>query len=341
MRFNKTYDSKAERILFEAINKQGFAEWNAYKSDNKYINLEGINLEKAYLQSADLSNINLCKANLKKADLYMANLVETFLEGADLQESNLVNANLKRSQLKGANIGNARLNNACLIDAQANYSNLKGADFHNCYIQGADFSFAIVDGETLLDTDLVDDKTIFIGVGLASARLKPGLYDLLTYNMRKYRWNKWYNTGNLFLRCFKNISCRLFWFFSDYGASTIRLIITFMFFVFLFASLYYVLDILGCSAIENFSQINRNDKLIPLCTSQVVCRSLYFSIVTMTTLGFGDMYANPTNICGHILLSFQVMIGYILLGALVTRLSILFSTNGPEISPRRKKRPGK
>jgi len=58
-------------------------------------------------------------------------------------------------------------------------------------------------------------------------------------------------------------------------------------------------------------------------------RPIYFSVVTMTTLGFGDMYANSQSILGHILLTFQVMLGYVLLGALVTRFAVLFTAGGP------------
>jgi hypothetical protein len=65
----------------------------------------------------------------------------------------------------------------------------------------------------------------------------------------------------------------------------------------------------------------------------VPLRSVYFSIVTMTTLGFGDMYASAHSlfrgIAGHILLALQVTLGYVLLGALVTRFAVLFTAGGP------------
>ena len=61
----------------------------------------------------------------------------------------------------------------------------------------------------------------------------------------------------------------------------------------------------------------------------VLLRPVYFSIVTMTTLGFGDMHANETSIWGHALLTFQVILGYVLLGALVTRFAVLFTAGGP------------
>jgi hypothetical protein len=61
----------------------------------------------------------------------------------------------------------------------------------------------------------------------------------------------------------------------------------------------------------------------------VPLRALYFSVVTMTTLGFGDMYANAQSFWGHILLSLQVILGYVLLGALITRFAVLFTAGGP------------
>jgi hypothetical protein len=53
----------------------------------------------------------------------------------------------------------------------------------------------------------------------------------------------------------------------------------------------------------------------------------------MTTLGFGDMHAVKSadlwGFLGCFFLSVQVIAGYVLLGALVTRLGILFSSEAP------------
>ena len=49
----------------------------------------------------------------------------------------------------------------------------------------------------------------------------------------------------------------------------------------------------------------------------------------MTTLGFGDIAASPDNGCGQVLLMVQVVLGYVLLGALITRLAVLFTGDGP------------
>ena len=42
-----------------------------------------------------------------------------------------------------------------------------------------------------------------------------------------------------------------------------------------------------------------------------------------------DMHASPTGYAGYILLSIQVLLGYILLGALITRFSVMFNADGP------------
>jgi hypothetical protein len=41
------------------------------------------------------------------------------------------------------------------------------------------------------------------------------------------------------------------------------------------------------------------------------------------------MYASPHSILAHILLTIQVILGYVLLGALVTRFVVLFTAGGP------------
>jgi len=323
MEKNDYCDSVAEHILKECIKIKDFKKWNEYKKQKKRINLEGINLERADLKSVDLSYVNLSKANLRNANLYESNLEEVFLLGAELHQCNLVRANMKRAQLQDARLKKAKLNHACLIKAQANYSYINGAGIHNTFLQGADFSFSIVDGETLINTDQIDKSTNFTGVGLSSARLKPGLYESLSYNIRKFRWNEWYNKGNIFSRIFKNLFCRPFWLLSDYGRSTARIVSVFAFAALLFSVLYWLFP-------EMILNINSDEKICQ------IYRTIYFSIVTMITLGFGNMNANPDSFWGNSAVSFQIIFGYITLAALVTRISFLFVSGGPEVGFKKK-----
>jgi len=133
----------------------------------------------------------------------------------------------------------------------------------------------------------IDRQTDVTTVGLDEARVEPGLKQLLEYNVRQIRWNAWYRRKPQWLHRWRWMILP-FWLVSDYGRSTVRIIVVFLF-----------------------------------------LRSLYFSVVTVTTLGFGDIAANPTDPAGHVLLMVQVILGYVLLGAIVTRLAVLFTTGGP------------
>jgi len=41
------------------------------------------------------------------------------------------------------------------------------------------------------------------------------------------------------------------------------------------------------------------------------------------------MFAYDESVLGHLLLTVQVILGYVLLGALITRLAVLFTSDGP------------
>ena len=49
----------------------------------------------------------------------------------------------------------------------------------------------------------------------------------------------------------------------------------------------------------------------------------------MTTLGFGDIKVEPSSFWGHICIIVQVIIGYFMLGAIVTRFGVAFQSEGP------------
>ncbi len=117
---------------------------------------------------------------------------------------------------------------------------------------------------------------------------------------------------------------------SDYGMSTVRVVGVFFLLALLFAAVYMnwgywrppgivskliVQPEIGEAAWHYFGR--------------ALIRPVYFSIVTMTTLGFGDMYANKGSIAGHVILAVQVILGYVLLGALITRFAVLFTAGGP------------
>ena len=328
------------------------------KVNLKGAHLEGADLSDAYMKGAELSNCHLEGAHLRHAHLegsYLyhahlegAYLYETYMEGADLSNCHLEDAALVQCHLEDASLSSAYLSgadfkrahldhaNLCythLENANLKYAHLERAFLVKAHLENANFEQAIVDGSTLFWECHVDRKTNFRGVSLDSARIDTGTKQLLEYNTRRMNWEQWYEK-HPWLR----LPVKAFWQISDYGLSTNQIIIIFFKLVILFAAVYYVWgsidfylrDIKDYPGIVSNLFVDRHDVMVVWWL--VPLRTLYFSIVTMTTLGFGDIYANAQSFWGHILLSIQVILGYVLLGALVTRFAVLFTAGGPAAS---------
>jgi hypothetical protein len=259
---------------------------------------------------------------------------DVVLEGARLEDAWLVKVDLQGAWLLGAHLQGARLLKA----------DVRGADFSRAELEGADFSRAIVDGTTLVWECEIDGNTKFEGVGLGNIRIYPKTRQLLEYNIRRMNWEDWYK-GHWFWRW----PVRGFWALSDYGRSTGRIILSFFVLAVVFAGIYWVwglakppgivsnlFELEGTTEgvytyqVIDMTKIERQPgEPIKVSRGTALVRAVYFSVVTMTTLGFGDLYANPLRIAGHILLAFQVILGYVLLGALITRFAVLFTAGGP------------
>ncbi len=273
---------------------EGIKRWNKWRNKHpcRRIFLEGADLEGTFLYYIFIEDINpFIGVNLERASLIGANLKNAYLWNANLKDAILARANLEDSILVGA-----YLEGACL-----NSSNMKDSDFGN----------AIVDSRTALMECEVNRNTDFEGVALDNVQIDTATKQLLEYNIRRNNWEDWYNEHP-----FLKFLVKAFWWMSDYGISTKRIIVTFFGLTFVFALLYklfpdFVMVYGTVGDIRGF------------------WHALYFSVVTMTTLGFGDIAANPDSWAGQTLLMLQVILGYVLLGALVTRFAVLFTAGGP------------
>jgi uncharacterized protein YjbI with pentapeptide repeats len=288
--------------------------------------LEGAKFAGAYLEGAYLSGAPLKKANLAEANLEGAWLINAHLEGANLHDAHLDGAHLDYAQLEGAYLWRAHLEGADLQSAHLEgvdltESHLEGANLEDAHLEGADFSASVVDGSTLFWKCSVDRKTDFRGVGLDSCRIDERTKYLLQYNNRRLNWEDWYGgeSEQEWVRKMRQLltsPLRLFWFLSDYGRSTIRILLVFLALAIIFAVAYWWIP--DCVMVNGQVVTLRN-----------FLNALYLSVVTMTTPGFGNIAANPQSSFGQVLLMLQVFCGYFLLGAIVTRLAILFTAGGP------------
>jgi hypothetical protein len=276
------------------------------RADFSGANLRGAYLFDAHLEGARLGNARLDGAYLLDAHLTNADLYATRLDGAVLENACLTGAHLKDTRLRAANLVN---------------THLEGARFQGARIESARFDRAVVDGHTQFSDCAIDADTRFVGVGLRSARVDPGLVQALESNIRRIEWRAWYRKHPA-----QKWPVRLFFGLSDYGDSTTRILAIFFLCSFLFAATYYLAGVLRPPGLVH--DLFAHDGIaVPAHVAPV--RAVYFSIVVMTTLGFGDIHADPTSLMGHIVLCVEVLLGYVLLGALVTRFAVLFTGLGP------------
>ncbi len=354
-------------MLKRCSDKNDMTEWNEWRKNTQWdylhkcrdedIYLEGADLSKCYLKGALLSThttagvhgkVYLKKAVFVDAHLEGSHLSEAHLEGANLNDAHLENAKLYNAYLQGAHLNRAHLENTNLRfvhleDANLWFAHLEGANLTGkSHLQGANFLAAMVSHATLIWKSEINRYckdgryTDFSAVNLDNAGVHPRTKQLLEYNIRRKNWEEWYPKQHWSLAWL----VRNFWEISDYGISTKRIIKTFFQLAVIFAAVYLSWGLVDYHLVglEDNPGIVSNlfvleGKQETVSPGLVPVRAVYFSIVTMTTLGFGDMYANAhgfvRGLFGHTLLALQVILGYVLMGALVTRFAVLFTAGGP------------
>lgn len=317
------FNQKQYEFLRQCSEKgeEGIKEWNRWREEHpcEDILLEGANLRGCWLSGIDWAPLSPSPIPLTEGK----KVSFVYLSGAQLQGARLVGANCRLVHFEAASLHRAHLKSANLRYAHLEHSSLSETWLHGTYLdmahlEGASFAQAMVDGGTSLWRCHVSRETDFSGVGLANARIDPATRQLLEFNERRTNWEHWYKKHAL-LRW----PILIFWLVSDYGRSTGRIVSVFFGLAFAFAALYANLP----GAVE-YMEVEAH---LPLWHYflLLLLRPVYFSVVTMTTLGFGDMYASAESIAGHVLLTVQVIVGYVLLGALVTRFAVLFTAGGP------------
>lgn len=341
-------------MLKRCSDRKDTREWNEWREKNpdEEIWLQGVNFEGWYLQRANFMHANQrCKktnastsfgeVHLEKAVFEWADLQKSVFAGAKMDGAKLWSANAKDAEFVGthlesadlsvAHFDNCNFSGAFLKNAKIVSSHINGANFAQGDLQGCSARAVIVDGKTNLAYCRVNrysTKQLFTDfniVDLSNVRIDPGTKQLLEYNIRRMNWEEWYKEHWFWRR-----PVQAFWAMSDYGMSTLRVMGVFFILALLFAAVYMNWAYWSPPGIVSNLMVQPEVGEAALhYFGRAVIRPIYFSVVTMTTLWFGDMYANKGSIAGHVLLILQVILGYVLLGALVTRFAVLFTAGGP------------
>jgi dimethylaniline monooxygenase (N-oxide forming) len=250
-----------------------------------------VDLERAFLIEANLSLAYLNGANLTGAHLSSANLTSVRLNNARLTGADLSDTRLTDSDLRGANLENCDLSNADLRGA-----NLSGANLKGCMLQSADFSDANITGVQFNETETCRD--IRITTALGNAMFKRYAQDqayVEEYKFnRPFRYLLWKYSSN----CGRSLSLWIFW----------CAIIAMGF------SLVFHFHLGG---VESFvlTELAKEAGYDPRDWAPM----LYYSVVTFTTLGFGDIVPRTQEAAWWVMA--EVVMGYFMLGGLITILA--------------------
>ena len=287
------------------------------------LDLSGWDLGHARLERAKMQGSRLVRARLERASLYRADLSEAELLGANLQHANCEEVRLNRAGLGGANLQGvqaqgAQLEGSTLVDARLVEGNFQAANLRGARMQGADLRGADFSRADLRDADLRGAQVAgasFDGALMEGVRLRGvGGYQRASWlgiDMHRIDFN-----GSLMLRSFaldqnylhefRNTSRMHQWIYqlwfltSDCGRSPLRWALL---------TTVLILGFTGAIASVPMDYGDHETWLSPL----------YMSVVTMTTLGFGD--ALPASVAGQIVVMVEVMTGYLMLGGLLSLFS--------------------
>ena len=308
------------------------------KSLNGPVNLKGANLS-----GKDLSGLNLSRADLSGADLSGANLAKTVLLNADLTGAILQGANLRRTNFTGATLAGANLDEvravrasfgmadltgtslfnsrleiasfikACLKKADMRCADLKNArlreadlrdvDFSEAVLHSADLSMSRVEGANFTNADLRNSRLRLISGYKKALWTGTDLRDINfagAYLMRRFA------TDQNFLKEFREAGrlSRIIYYLwlvtSDCGRSMARWCAWIVLLILSFSWLYSLVG-------------------LDYGPHPTVLSNLYLSVVTLTTLGFGDVI--PVSAWGQAVVMAEVIMGYIMLGGLLSILS--------------------
>ncbi len=293
------------------------------------VDLSGMDLSGLDFSGADLSGALLVESNLSntrffKTDLSKAVLMRAVLENADLTGAILTDTNMEEVRATRIGLGMARLNGtkffhsnldhatfskadvtgACFRRASLRSARMREASFNNC-----DFSEANLNSADMTMSDV--SESVFYNVELQNARLRliTGFdkADWIGVDIRNINFSGAYRVRRFiadqnYLKEFRSsgrmqsIIYYIWWATSDCGRSISRWCALIAAITLGFAWLYTLVE-------------------VDFGSYPTFLSPLYFSVVTLTTLGFGDVV--PISATGQVLVMLEVFFGYIMLGGLL------------------------
>lgn len=297
--------------------------------------LSGADLSGLDLSGADLSRANLAGATLMMADFTGATLFEADLSGAEATGTSFREAHLAQCKGAGAGFGRADFTGADVMGACFRGASFTQATLERMDARTADFTGARMTGASLVSSDFT--KARMGEVDLEDAFVDRALFTRTDMRSASFRGVRGYPSADwvgadlrhadfcgAYLLRREAIDQNFLWEFrrkskanavlyliwkatSDCGRSVGRWGALTAFIAFTFAAIYCVVP-------------------IDFGSDETWLSPLYFSVVTLTTLGYGD--ALPTDVLSQAVVMTQVVIGYFMLGGLLSIFATKMASRG-------------
>lgn len=288
------------------LSKQDLVGANLAGLDLSRANLSNANLTKASLRGAklagaDLRNAELTGADLREATLDEADASHAGLGRADLRGARLFDANLEGATLSMSDLGRADLRCARLRNARLREANLSHTDFTSADLEHADLSLSTVSGAVFNNADLRQARLRAIrdfqsaqwhGVDIRDVNF-AGAYRLRRFIIDQNYIKELRDGGRS-----QRLIYTLWWLTSDCGRSSLRWSACIALCVFFYAWIF------------SFVDVNHGNQPASWLTS------VYYSVVTLTTLGYGDIV--PASAAAKVVVILEVITGYVMLGGLLS-----------------------
>jgi len=287
--------------------------------DLSELDLSGFDLSRADLSNADLSGTRLagailCEARLCGAKLDGSELLGADLRGADLSECSGRNAGFGRAKLDGAILFAGAFSGATFTQASVRgadaraaefggarliEADLHGSDLCRAMLQGADLEKASVSGASFVDADLRRvrfrgmtgySRSDWVGVNILDADFCGA------YGVRRTIEDQNYLHEFRVSSRLNTVWYWIWWATSDCGRSFLRWGLWTVALTCLFAGLYEGVE-------------------LDFGAHPTYLSTLYYSVVTLTTLGYGDVV--PASPAAQLLAMCEVAVGYVMLGGLL------------------------
>lgn len=243
-------------------------------------------LANIHLQGKDLSGSNFCRSNFKNCSIDMSNLSNVMMYGCQA-----FNCNFSRSQLTNANLESSTFEQ-CTLE----YADVIGAKMNKCTLK--DLSISKLKFKPVSNSIFKKVVHMHHGMRLQNVYGDP----LLEKRIKDTAYIEAISESHPFLY-------KLWLASSDCGRSTIRWAIWVVALVLFFAFVY---------TIQGAGEFVINGGLIHLTEhpAKEFAMFTYYSVVTFTTLGFGDI--TPKSILSMVTVVAEVILGYLMLGVLIT-----------------------